>query len=70
MADPKRSIGFVASGTEPGGVAREPGDITGLLEARSASVALAVTGDSTHLHDFVDCDICCSGSTPCHLTCD
>jgi len=29
-------------------------DITGLLEARSASVALAVAGDSTKLHDFVD----------------
>nr|WP_162834680.1 helix-turn-helix transcriptional regulator [Amycolatopsis circi] len=29
------------------------GDVTGLLEARSASVALASTGDSTHLHDFV-----------------
>jgi hypothetical protein len=29
-------------------------DITGLLEARSASVALAVAGDSTHLYDFVD----------------
>jgi hypothetical protein len=32
----------------------EHGDITGLLEARSASVALASAGDSTHLHDFVD----------------
>lgn len=31
-----------------------PGDITGLLEARSASVALAAAGDSTHLYDFVD----------------
>jgi hypothetical protein len=30
------------------------GDITGLLEARSASVALASTGDGTHIHDFVD----------------
>lgn len=30
------------------------GDITGLLEARSASVALASAGDSTHLQDFVD----------------
>jgi hypothetical protein len=30
------------------------GDITGLLEARSASVALASAGDRTHLHDFVD----------------
>jgi transcriptional regulator with XRE-family HTH domain len=30
------------------------GDIAGLLEARSASVALAVAGDSTHLYDFVD----------------
>ena len=30
------------------------GDITGLLEARSASVALASAGDATHLHDFVD----------------
>jgi hypothetical protein len=29
-------------------------DLTGLLEARSASVALAVAGDSTHLHDFVN----------------
>jgi DNA-binding transcriptional regulator YiaG len=29
-------------------------DITRLLEARSASVALAVAGDSTHLYDFVD----------------
>jgi hypothetical protein len=29
-------------------------DITALLEARSASVALAVAGDSMHLHDFVD----------------
>lgn len=29
-------------------------DITGLLEARSASVALAAAGDSTHLYDFVD----------------
>jgi transcriptional regulator with XRE-family HTH domain len=29
-------------------------DIAGLLEARSASVALAVAGDSTHLNDFVD----------------
>lgn len=29
-------------------------DIAGLLEARSASVALAVAGDSTHLYDFVD----------------
>jgi DNA-binding XRE family transcriptional regulator len=29
-------------------------DIAGLLEARSASVALAVAGDSSHLHDFVD----------------
>jgi hypothetical protein len=29
-------------------------DIAGLLEARSASVALAAAGDSTHLHDFVD----------------
>jgi transcriptional regulator with XRE-family HTH domain len=28
-------------------------DLTGLMEARSASVALAYTGDSTHLHDFV-----------------
>lgn len=27
--------------------------ITGLLEARSASVALAVAGDSSHLYDFV-----------------
>lgn len=30
------------------------GDIAGLMEARSASVALASAGDSTHLHDFVD----------------
>lgn len=30
------------------------GSITGILEARSASVALAVAGDGTHLHDFVD----------------
>ncbi len=30
------------------------GNITELLEARSASVALAMAGDSTHLHDFVD----------------
>lgn len=30
------------------------GDITGLLEARSASVALAAAGDGTHIHDFVD----------------
>jgi hypothetical protein len=30
------------------------GDITGLLEARSASVALASAGDGTHLHDFVE----------------
>lgn len=30
------------------------GSITRLLEARSASVALASAGDSTHLHDFVD----------------
>jgi hypothetical protein len=29
------------------------GDVTNLLEARSASVALASTGDGTHLHDFV-----------------
>lgn len=29
------------------------GGITGLLEARSASVALACAGDDTHLHDFV-----------------
>lgn len=29
-------------------------DIAGLLEARSASVALAVAGDSNHLYDFVD----------------
>lgn len=29
-------------------------DIAGLLEARSASVALAATGDRTHLIDFVD----------------
>jgi transcriptional regulator with XRE-family HTH domain len=27
------------------------GDLTGLLEARSASVALASAGDSTHIHD-------------------
>jgi transcriptional regulator with XRE-family HTH domain len=30
------------------------GDITGLLEARSASVALATAGDGTYIHDFVD----------------
>lgn len=30
------------------------GDITGLLEARSACVALASAGDGTHIHDFVD----------------
>jgi len=30
------------------------GEITGLLEARSASVALASAGDGTHLYDFVD----------------
>jgi hypothetical protein len=29
-------------------------DIAGLLEARSASVALALAGDSTRLYDFVD----------------
>lgn len=29
------------------------GDIAGLLEARSASVALASSGDFTHIHDFV-----------------
>lgn len=29
-------------------------DITGLLEARSASVALASAGDPAHLHDFVE----------------
>ncbi len=29
------------------------GDITGLLEVRSASVALASAGDSTQIHDFV-----------------
>jgi hypothetical protein len=29
-------------------------DIAGLLEARSASVALASAGDPTHLHDFAD----------------
>ncbi|MEV4708612.1 hypothetical protein [Actinoplanes sp. NPDC049316] len=32
----------------------DPENLTGLLEARSASVALALAGDSTHLHDFVD----------------
>ncbi|WP_422769310.1 helix-turn-helix domain-containing protein [Plantactinospora sp. WMMC1484] len=32
----------------------EPGDVTGLLEARSSSVALAVAGDSTHLYKFVE----------------
>lgn len=31
------------------------GDITGLLEARSASVALAVAGDGTYLYDFLRC---------------
>ncbi|MFC7617065.1 multiprotein-bridging factor 1 family protein [Actinokineospora soli] len=30
------------------------GDITGLLEARSASVALASVGDGTCIHDFVE----------------
>ena len=30
------------------------GDITSLLEARSASVALASAGDIAHIHDFVD----------------
>ncbi len=30
------------------------GDITGLLEARSASVALASAGDGTYLHDFLN----------------
>lgn len=30
------------------------GDLAGLLEARSASVALASVGDGTHLYDFVD----------------
>ncbi|MFD0202425.1 MULTISPECIES: helix-turn-helix domain-containing protein [Saccharothrix] len=31
-----------------------PGDdVTGLLEARSASVALAATGEGEHIHDFV-----------------
>ena len=30
------------------------GDITGLLEARSASVALASAGEPTHIHDFVE----------------
>lgn len=29
------------------------GGVTGLLEARSASVALAAAGDSSRLHDFV-----------------
>ncbi|XVS65577.1 helix-turn-helix domain-containing protein [Actinosynnema sp. CA-299493] len=29
-------------------------DVTGLLEARSASVALASTGEGEHIHDFVD----------------
>nr|BFE51652.1 hypothetical protein GCM10017745_50790 [Saccharothrix mutabilis subsp. capreolus] len=29
-------------------------DITGLFEARSASVALASTGEGEHIHDFVD----------------
>jgi hypothetical protein len=29
-------------------------DITGLLEARSVSVALAAAGDRSHLYDFVD----------------
>jgi len=32
----------------------EHGDVTCQLEARSASVALASAGDSTHLHDFVE----------------
>jgi transcriptional regulator with XRE-family HTH domain len=30
------------------------GDITGLLEARSASVALASAGEPTHIYDFVE----------------
>jgi hypothetical protein len=30
------------------------GDVTGLLEARSASVALASAGDGSRLHDFVE----------------
>ena len=30
------------------------GGVTGLLEARSASVALASTGDGTRIHDFVE----------------
>lgn len=30
------------------------GNIAGLMEARSASVALASAGDDTHIHDFVD----------------
>jgi transcriptional regulator with XRE-family HTH domain len=36
-----------------GGRRPEDGNITELLEARSASVALAVAGDRTHLYDFV-----------------
>jgi len=36
-----------------GGRRPKGGNITELLEARSASVALAVAGDSTHLYDFV-----------------
>ncbi|MFI5492197.1 helix-turn-helix domain-containing protein [Actinoplanes sp. NPDC051859] len=32
----------------------DPGNLTGLLEARSASVALAIAGDCAHLQDFVD----------------
>jgi len=39
----------VAQGIDPCG-----GEgVTGLLEARSASVALASTGDGTHIHDFI-----------------
>jgi transcriptional regulator with XRE-family HTH domain len=37
-----------------GGRPIKQGDITGLLEARSASVALASAGDGSHLQDFVN----------------
>lgn len=37
-----------------GGRAVRDGDVTGLLEARSASVALASAGDPAQLHDFTE----------------
>lgn len=37
-----------------GRMRRPDRDVAHLLEARSASVALSVTGDSTHLYDFVN----------------